>query len=117
MSNGVEISQHDRVTVVSLDRADVRNAVDAVTAQALHEAFVAFENDAEARVAVFHGANGHFCAGWDLQAGALIDPAAAQAMTRWCARMVAVFGEQLGYHELLEAVELEPAGGGSEPQS
>ena len=74
MSNGVEISQHDRVTVVSLDRADVRNAVDAVTAQALHEAFVAFENDAEARVAVFHGANGHFCAGWDLQAGALIDP-------------------------------------------
>lgn len=43
--------------------------------------------------------------------------AAAQAMTRWCARMVAVFGEQLGYHELLEAVELEPAVGGSEPQS
>lgn len=78
MSNGVEISQHDRVTVVSLDRADVRNAVDAVTAQALHEAFVAFESDAEARVAVFHGANGHFCAGWDLQAGALIDRAAAQ---------------------------------------
>src|SRR5439155_8137369 len=32
--------------------------------------FLEFERDAEARVAVFHGANGHFCAGWDLQAGA-----------------------------------------------
>ncbi|HUR88750.1 MAG TPA: crotonase/enoyl-CoA hydratase family protein [Ramlibacter sp.] len=58
------------VTVVTLDRPEVRNAVDSETAKALHEAFLAFDADAEARVAVFHGANGHFCAGWDLQAGA-----------------------------------------------
>jgi enoyl-CoA hydratase len=48
----------------------VRNAVDAHTAQQLHDAFATFEVDANARVAVFHGAHGHFCAGWDLQAGA-----------------------------------------------
>lgn len=60
------------VTVVTLDRPQVRNAVDAPTARALYDAFVAFEADAEARVAVFHGAHGHFCAGWDLQAGAAL---------------------------------------------
>ena len=58
------------VWIVTLDRPDVRNAVDSPTARALHAAFLAFEDDATAKVAVFHGANGHFCAGWDLQYGA-----------------------------------------------
>jgi enoyl-CoA hydratase len=58
------------VWVVTLNRPDVRNAVDSPTAIALHAAFLAFEEDPDARVAVFHGANGHFCAGWDLQYGA-----------------------------------------------
>lgn len=63
--------EHDRhVTIVTLDRPEVRNAVDADTARALYDAFIAFDEDPNARVAVFHGANGHFCAGWDLQAGA-----------------------------------------------
>jgi enoyl-CoA hydratase len=58
------------VTVVTLSRPEVRNAVDADTARALYDAFLVFEADQEARVAVFHGAHGHFCAGWDLQAAA-----------------------------------------------
>jgi len=66
----VRVEKEGPVTVVTLDRPEVRNAVDAATARRLHEAFVAFEQDAGARVAVFHGAHGHFCAGWDLQAGA-----------------------------------------------
>ncbi|MRD49456.1 crotonase/enoyl-CoA hydratase family protein [Caenimonas koreensis DSM 17982] len=70
MQTGVHVTHHSGVTVVTLDRPDVRNAVDAATALKLHEAFVAFENDADAKVAVFHGAHGHFCAGWDLQAAA-----------------------------------------------
>ena len=57
------------ITVVTLERPQVRNAVDAETARLLHRAFVDFEADAQARVAVFHGAHGHFCAGWDLQYG------------------------------------------------
>ncbi|MGE0498456.1 MAG: crotonase/enoyl-CoA hydratase family protein [Ramlibacter sp.] len=70
MSDAVQVSRHGEVTVVTLNRPDVRNAVDSDTARALHAAFVAFEADASARVAVFHGAHGHFCAGWDLQFGA-----------------------------------------------
>ncbi len=58
------------MTLVTLCRPDVRNAVDAATALALYQAFLAFDADPDARVAVFHGDNGHFCAGWDLQAAA-----------------------------------------------
>lgn len=66
----IEVQKHDRVTLVTLSRPGVRNAVDAATAQALHAAFLDFECDEGADVAVFHGAGGHFCAGWDLQSGA-----------------------------------------------
>ncbi|MCE1191143.1 MAG: crotonase/enoyl-CoA hydratase family protein [Acidovorax sp.] len=66
----VEVEIKDRVALVTLHRAGVRNAVDDATARALHAAFVAFEHDPAADVAVFHGAGGHFCAGWDLQSGA-----------------------------------------------
>ena len=81
MSHSVRVEKLDQVTLVTLDRADVRNAVDAPTARALYEAFVEFEGDADARVAVFHGAHGHFCAGWDLQAGAqmLRDPLSGES--------------------------------------
>lgn len=65
--------------MVTLDRAAFRNAVDSATARALYEAFLAFDANPASKVAVFHGANGHFCAGWDLQAGARMqgDPFAA----------------------------------------
>lgn len=68
--DSVRVDKQGPVTVVTLDRPEVRNAVDGHTALRLYEAFLAFDADAEARVAVFHGANGHFCAGWDLQSGA-----------------------------------------------
>ena len=66
----VSSRRHGSIAVVTLSRPDVRNAVDADTARALYAAFIAFEKDADAKVAVFHGAHGHFCAGWDLKAGA-----------------------------------------------
>ena len=66
MTESVRVENLDGVTVVTLDRPEVRTAVDAATARSLYDAFVAFEEDAQARVAVFHGAHGHFCAGWDL---------------------------------------------------
>jgi enoyl-CoA hydratase len=68
--DSVRIDKQGEVTIVTLDRPEVRNAVDSDTARRLHEAFLAFEADDSASVAVFHGANGHFCAGWDLQFGA-----------------------------------------------
>src|SRR5436190_24315132 len=68
--NAVRVEKLGPITVVTLDRPEVRNAVDASTALALYDAFVAFDADPDALVAVFHGDHGHFCAGWDLQAGA-----------------------------------------------
>ncbi len=56
------------VTTVILDRPACRNAVDGPTATALREAFVAFEHDVQAKVAVLWGNGGHFCAGADLKA-------------------------------------------------
>jgi enoyl-CoA hydratase len=70
MTAAVTTERMGDVWVITLDRPDVRNAVDSATAKALHQAFLAFEDDTDARVAVFHGAHGHFCAGWDLQFGA-----------------------------------------------
>jgi enoyl-CoA hydratase len=63
----VRIERDGPVTTVILDRPQVRNAVDRPTAEALANAFVAFEHDAEARVAVLWGAGGTFCAGADLK--------------------------------------------------
>ena len=80
----IELEKQGRVTLVTLHRPDVRNAVDAATAQALHAAFVAFEHDDAADVAVFNGAGGHFCAGWDLQSGArmLADGVSSEALAQ-----------------------------------
>jgi enoyl-CoA hydratase len=71
-TSAVRVEKQGGVTIVTLDRPEVRNAVDRDTAVRLHEAFIAFDQDTQARVAVFHGANGHFCAGWDLQFGARV---------------------------------------------
>src|SRR5271156_5997661 len=55
------------VTTVILDRPAVRNAVDRPTAEALANAFLAFERDSDAQVAVLWGSGGTFCAGADLK--------------------------------------------------
>ena len=55
--------------LVTIDRQHRRNAVDGPTAAALHDAYLRFEDDAEARVMVLTGAGGvAFCAGADLKA-------------------------------------------------
>ncbi|MCL2541110.1 MAG: crotonase/enoyl-CoA hydratase family protein [Nocardioidaceae bacterium] len=64
----VEVERRGPVTVVTLSRPDVRNAVDAEHARALTEAFTAYDADDSAAVAVLHGAGGVFCAGADLKA-------------------------------------------------
>jgi enoyl-CoA hydratase len=64
----VRIERDGPVTTVILDRPAVRNAVDRATAQALADAFRAFDADDGARIAVLWGAGGSFCAGADLGA-------------------------------------------------
>ena len=53
---------------VTIDRPTVRNAVDSETAAALAGSFRRFENDDVLSVAVLTGAQGIFCAGFDLKA-------------------------------------------------
>lgn len=69
--DAVRVERAGAVTTVILDRPHVRNAVDRPTAEALADAFRAFEADEDAAVAVLWGAGGAFCAGADL--GALAD--------------------------------------------
>jgi enoyl-CoA hydratase len=57
-----------RITVITLDRPERRNAVDEATAQELFGCFGRFDGDHEADVAVLTGAGGTFCAGFDLKA-------------------------------------------------
>jgi enoyl-CoA hydratase len=64
----VRVERDGPVTTVILSRPDVRNAVDRPTASSLAEAFLAFEKDPDALVAVFWGDHGTFCAGADLKA-------------------------------------------------
>jgi len=64
----IETSEDSVIWTVTIDRPEVRNAVDGPTARALADAFRAFDADANARVAVLTGAGGHFCAGADLRA-------------------------------------------------
>ena len=49
------------------DRPEARNAMDPKSADALIAAFLEFDADNNASVAVFYGAGGAFCAGWDLK--------------------------------------------------
>src|SRR5262249_20191814 len=49
------------------DRPEARNAMDPASADALTAAFLEFDTDRNASVAVFYGAGGAFCAGWDLK--------------------------------------------------
>src|SRR5262245_45509784 len=70
----VRVEKNESVTTVIIDRPEVRNAVDRATAEALAEAFRAFEADDRARVAVLHGAHGTFSAGADLKAIARGEP-------------------------------------------
>jgi enoyl-CoA hydratase len=64
----VRIEKNGRITTIILSRPEVRNAVDRPTAQALADAFTAFEADESSWVAVFYGEYGAFCAGADLKA-------------------------------------------------
>jgi enoyl-CoA hydratase len=62
----IEVDRDGAVLVVSLNRLEVRNAVDGPTARALAETFRDYDADPELSVAVLTGKGGSFCAGADL---------------------------------------------------
>lgn len=64
----VQTETIDTILIVTINRPEVRNAIDGTTATALVAAFQAFDADSALTVAVLTGANGTFCSGADLTA-------------------------------------------------
>ncbi|RMI31483.1 crotonase/enoyl-CoA hydratase family protein [Nocardia stercoris] len=66
----VLVENRGPIRIITLNRPEVRNAIDHATAQLLERIVDAFEADDTARIAVLTGADGTFCAGMDLKAAA-----------------------------------------------
>lgn len=66
----VLVERRGPITVITLNRPHVRNAVNLAMATALERAIDAYEADPQAQVAVLTGAGGFFSAGMDLKAAA-----------------------------------------------
>jgi len=67
MSGEIEVSQEGPITIIRLNRPQVRNAINRATAVALYEAWMTFEADEQARVGILTGGDEVFCAGADLR--------------------------------------------------
>ena len=62
----VRVEKNDAVWTIIYSRPEARNAMTPENAAALYSAFKEFDSDSDAKVAVFWGEGGYFCAGWDL---------------------------------------------------
>jgi enoyl-CoA hydratase len=139
-SAAVHYERRGAAALVTIDRPHRRNAVDGPTAAALHEAYLRFEADDEARVLVLTGAGGvSFCAGADLKATEtmverLLSAEGPMGFTRltaskptiaaisgfclaggleialWCDLRIATEGSKLGYPERRWGVPLIDGG-------
>lgn len=67
MTDKIRVARSGPVTTITINRPQVRNALDREAATALAAALHAFERDPEAKVAVLTGAGSSFCAGADLK--------------------------------------------------
>ena len=73
----VRIEKNNSVWTIIHSRPEARGAMDPQSAQALYDAFLQFDEDDSASVAVFWGEGGAFCAGWDLKHAASLADANA----------------------------------------
>lgn len=72
----IRTDKDSETTIITIDRPEARNAVDPATAEALFHAFIEFERDENAKIAILTGAGDAFCAGFDLKhAASAIDDA------------------------------------------
>jgi enoyl-CoA hydratase len=138
--DAVSYERRGAAALITIDRPHRRNAVDGPTAAALHEAYLEFEGDDDARVLVVTGAGGiAFCAGADLKAtgtmaGRLMSEEGPMGFTRltpskptiaaisgfalaggleialWCDLRIATESSRLGYPERRWGVPLIDGG-------
>jgi enoyl-CoA hydratase len=64
----VDVENQGPITIVTINRPEVRNAIDQPTATALFEAFTEFDAAPAQQIAILTGASNTFCAGADLKA-------------------------------------------------
>ena len=138
--DAVRYERHGHTALITIDRQHRRNAVDGPTAELLHEGYLRFEQEEDARVLVLTGAGGvSFCAGADLKATEtfvprLMNPEGPMGFTRltpskptiaaisgfclagglelalWCDLRIATAGSTLGYPERRWGVPLIDGG-------
>ncbi len=136
----VRYERSGATALITIDRQQRRNAVDGPTAALLHEAYLRFEADAQARVLVLTGAGDvSFCAGADLKAQDTFAPrlmseegpmgftrltpskptiaaisgfclAGGLEIALWCDLRIATEGSMLGYPERRWGVPLIDGG-------
>ena len=68
MSDEVLVEHDDGLVVITINRPQVRNAVNRAVSYGVCEAIDEMERRADLRIAILTGAGGHFCAGMDLKA-------------------------------------------------
>ena len=68
MTEPLAVTREGRTLIVAINRPERRNAVDLATSRALHQAFLEFDADMDADIAILTGNGGAFCAGADLRA-------------------------------------------------
>ena len=107
----VRVESRGRIRIVTIDRPEVRNAVDRPTAAALDRAFRAFDADPLADVAVLAGDGGTFCAGADLLA--LDDPHRANRLEAGAAGPMGPTRRAIG-KPVIAAIEGHAVAGGLE---
>jgi enoyl-CoA hydratase/carnithine racemase len=100
MADAVLTDVHERVLVITLNRPQVRNAIDSALSLGLLDALTRLDEDDGLRAGVLTGAGGTFCAGLDLRAFAtdgLPERIDDVFRTRWRSPLVAaVEGPALG---------------------
>lgn len=84
MSN-LKVEHDGPLVTITIDRPEVRNAMDGPTSEELYDAITAFETDDDLAVAVLVGGSGTFCAGADLKAisdgrGNRVNPESAEGI-------------------------------------
>jgi enoyl-CoA hydratase len=66
--NVVLVEQRDRILIITINRPDARNAVNAAVSRGLADAVERLDSDPGLSVGIVTGAGGSFCAGMDLKA-------------------------------------------------